>query len=404
VRRPLVRASVLAVLIALVGGGSTALAMDKTLTVTVDGQDRVLHTYAADVGGALEGAGLAPAPQDRIEPALPTDVVDGDHIIVNRARKLTLVEGGAERSVWTTAASVDEALKGLGVEAAPSHISVAPSATIPLSGMSLQLSIPRTVALSDGTAAPTQVTTTASTVAGLLAERGIELGPDDVSEPSSDSELTDGAHVQVVRNGVGEVVEVRPIAPPEKVVEDPEMPRGKKVVVEKGKPGEQTAIMRVQVRNGQEVRREQVRAGGSTAPTPRVVKPTARRRTPTATAATTRPPPLTAARRRRRKSPTAPSGTSWPSARPPATGRSTAATATTVACSSTPAPGRPTAAASTPRCRTRPAASSRSRWPARSATTVAATAPGRPARASSGCRNSPAGSAAGPGRGPRAGR
>jgi Transglycosylase-like domain/G5 domain len=76
----------------------------------------------------------------------------------------------------------------------------------------------------------------------------------------------------VIRNGVGEVVEVRPIAPPERVVEDPKMPRGKKVVVEKGKPGEQTAIMRVQVQNGREVRREQVRAGGSTAPQPRVVK------------------------------------------------------------------------------------------------------------------------------------
>ncbi len=271
-RRPLVRAGVLAVLIALVGGGATALAMDKKVTVTVDGQDRILHTYAADVSGALVGAGLVPTPQDRIEPALPTDVVDGDHIIVNRARKLTLIEGGAQRAVWTTADSVEEALRGLGVEAAPSHLSAAPGAAIPLSGMSLQLTIPRAVALTDGTGAPEQVTTTASTVAGLLAERGIELGPDDVSEPKGDAALSDGATVQVVRNGVGEVVEVRPIAPPEKVVEDPELPRGRKVVVEKGKPGEQTAIMRVQVRNGREVRREQVRAGGSTAPTPRVVK------------------------------------------------------------------------------------------------------------------------------------
>ena len=48
---------VLAVLLALVGGGATALAMDKTVTVTVDGQDRVLHTYADDVAGTLAAAG-----------------------------------------------------------------------------------------------------------------------------------------------------------------------------------------------------------------------------------------------------------------------------------------------------------------------------------------------------------
>ena len=46
--------------------------------------------------------------------------------------------------------------------------------------------------------------------------------------------------VQVVRNGVGEVVEVRRIPPPEQIVEDPELPRGEREVVEKGRPGEQT--------------------------------------------------------------------------------------------------------------------------------------------------------------------
>jgi uncharacterized protein YabE (DUF348 family) len=272
VARPVVRGAVLAVIVSLLGGGAAALAMDKTITVTVDGSDRTLHTFATDVASALESAGLVASPQDRVEPALPTDLADGDHVILSRARKLTLVEGGAEREVWTTAASVGEALLGLGVEAAPIQMSAAPDATIPLHGLALELSVPRTVSLTDGTGAPAQLTTTAGTVAALLAEQGIALGPDDVSVPDGDTVLADGSSVQVVRNGVGEVVEVRPIAPPEQVIEDPELPRGEKVVVERGEPGEQTAIMRVYVQNGQEVRREQVRAGSSTPPTPRVVR------------------------------------------------------------------------------------------------------------------------------------
>ncbi|MBW0117405.1 resuscitation-promoting factor, partial [Pseudonocardia abyssalis] len=267
-----VRATVLAVLLALVGGGASALAMDKTVVLSVDGQERTLHTFAGDVAGALAAAGLAPTPQDRVQPALPTDVADGDYIIVNRARPLTLVEGGQERQIWTTAASVQDALAGLGLDAAPIQMSASPEAPIPLSGLALELNIPRTVSLADGSAAQVPVTTMAGTVAGLLAEQGVTLGPDDVSVPSPDSILAEGTAIQIVRNGEGEVIETRTIEPPEQIVEDPEMPRGDREVVDPGTPGEQTAVVRVFVQNGQEVRRVQVRAGSTTPPTPRIVK------------------------------------------------------------------------------------------------------------------------------------
>ena len=270
--RTLVRGTVLAVILALAGGGATALAMDKTVTVTVDGQDRTIHTFGSDVAGALRSAGITAAPLDRVEPALPTGLDDGDHVIFSRARMLTLKEGSSERQLWTTAASVSEALSSLGVEAAPIQMSASPSARIPLTGMALTLKVSRNVTLTDGTGARSPVITNAGTVSGLLQDRGVTLGPDDVSLPSGDTPLTDEMAVQVVRNGVGEVVETRQVAPPEQKIDDPTLARGKQVVVDKGKPGETTAIMRVYVQNGQETRREQVRAGDTTPPTPRVVK------------------------------------------------------------------------------------------------------------------------------------
>jgi uncharacterized protein YabE (DUF348 family) len=267
-----VRGTILAVLVALLGGGATALAMDKTITVTVDGQDRTLHTFAGDVAGALRAAGLTATPQDRVEPAPATELDDGDHVILSRARKLMLKEGPTEREVWTTAGSVSEALSGLGVEAAPIQMSVAPGTEIPLSGIALELRVPRKVTFVDGTGARLPVTTDAGTVSGLLEARRITLGPDDVSVPTGDTPLADGMTVQVVRNGVGNVVETRDVPPPVQKVEDPTLPRGEEKVVAPGKPGETTAIMRVYVQNGKEIRREQVRAGDSTPPTPRVVK------------------------------------------------------------------------------------------------------------------------------------
>jgi uncharacterized protein YabE (DUF348 family) len=263
---------VVVAVLAMLGGAASALAMDKTITVTVDGHDRVVHTFAGDVASALEAAGIEVTPQDRVEPALPTELVDGDEVIFTHARTLTLVEGSSERALPIPATTVDEAMQILGLEATPIQMSASPNAEIPLDGFRLELRVPRTVSFADGTAAPIPITTASGTVGGLLVEQGIQLGPDDVSVPSPETPLTEGLAVHVVRNGEGEVVEVRPIPPPEQVIEDPELPRGKRVVVERGAPGEQTAIMRVYVQNGQEVRREQVRAGGMTQPQPRVVR------------------------------------------------------------------------------------------------------------------------------------
>jgi uncharacterized protein YabE (DUF348 family) len=271
-RRGLLRATVVVAVLAMLGGAASALAMDKTITVTVDGQDRVVHTFAGDVASALEAAGIEVTAQDRVEPALPTELVDGDEVIFTHARTLTLVEGSSERALPIPATTVNEAMQILDLEATPVQMSASPNAEIPLDGFRLELRVPRTVSFADGTAAPVSINTTSGTVGGLLVEQGMQLGPDDVSVPSPETPLTEGLAVHVVRNGEGEVVEVRPIPPPEQVIEDPELPRGKRVVVERGAPGEQTAIMRVYVQNGQEVRREQVRAGGMTQPQPRVVR------------------------------------------------------------------------------------------------------------------------------------
>ncbi len=269
--RVAVRATALALLLAVVGG-ATALAMDKTITLTVDGQDRTVHTFAGDVASALRAAGVTAAPQDRVEPALPTTIDNGDHVIFSRARKLILDEGPSQREVWTTAPTVGQALVGLGVQAQPIQMSTSPNTAIPLAGLALELRVPHKVTLTDGTGAKTTVTTTAGTVGGLLEEHHIVLGADDVSLPSGDTPLTDGTDVQVVRNGVGEVVETRAAPPPVQKIDDPALPRGKEVVVNPGKPGVASAIMKVYVQNGQEVRRQQIGAGAMSAAVPRVVR------------------------------------------------------------------------------------------------------------------------------------
>ncbi|MGD9528559.1 transglycosylase family protein [Pseudonocardia sp.] len=267
-----IRIAAVAGAVSVVAGGGTALAMGKSVTVTVDGEQRTFTTYASDVAGALESAGLATTGRDRVSPAPGTAITDGAEIVVDRARELRLVEAGVERRVWTTAPSLDRALVDLGIAAAPNQMSLDPGTRIPVDGLQVALSVPRVVTLTDGNGARHQVTTTAGTVGSLLAERGITLGPEDVAVPGVGTALTDAMTVHVVRNGVQEVVETYKIPQPEQVVEDPSLPRGERVVQEEGRPGEQTVIYRVTIRNGAEVARERVLAGAVTPPTPRIVR------------------------------------------------------------------------------------------------------------------------------------
>ncbi|GJF04509.1 ubiquitin-like domain-containing protein [Pseudonocardia sp. D17] len=270
--RTVVRATALAALVTLTAGSGTALAMDKTVTVTVDGKERVVHTFAGDVEGALAAAGVQTGPQDKVSAAPDAPIASGDTITVDRGRPLTLIEGGQRREVWTTSDMVSEALAGLGLDAKPIQMSVAPGTEIPLSGMQLVLNVERTVTITDGSGAPVQVTTMAGTVGGLLAERGITLGADDAATPGIDAPLTDGMTIGVVRNTVGDIVVTRSIPPPVQTIEDPSMPRGTQQVVDPGKAGEQSSVVRVYSQNGKEIRREQVSAGSTVPPKPKIVK------------------------------------------------------------------------------------------------------------------------------------
>ncbi|MFC7582326.1 ubiquitin-like domain-containing protein, partial [Schaalia naturae] len=110
-RRLLPRALVLAVL----AGGTTAfLAADKEVRLAVDGDSRTLHTFAGDVGALLDEEGLLLGPHDTVSPPPAAALDSGDRVEV-RAPALVLTLDGRRRTVWTTAATVDEALRTLGV-------------------------------------------------------------------------------------------------------------------------------------------------------------------------------------------------------------------------------------------------------------------------------------------------
>ena len=271
-RRPLARGLLMALFVVMVLVSVSVFVLDKSVTITVDGKDRTVHTFAVDVLGAVQSAGLRVTPRDRLEPAAGTHLDDGDHIILNRARALTLVEDGYQRQVWTTAASVRDALAGLDLDAGSTQLSAAPTTEIPLDGMDLRMTVSRTVTLVDGADPPREITTEAGTVRELLADQGDPLGPADITMPDPDTPLGDGDRVQVVRNGGGEFTLITPVPPPVTEVPDARLAMGQRVISDPGRPGQQATVYRILVRNGAEISRLPVKGGIIREPRAQVVR------------------------------------------------------------------------------------------------------------------------------------
>jgi Transglycosylase-like domain/G5-linked-Ubiquitin-like domain len=145
--RTFVRGALLACLLTLTTGTAVALAMDKTITITVDDEQRRIHTFASSVAGALESAGLRLADQDTLAPTASATVEDGSRIVLKRARPLVLTVDGTQHKIWTTALTVENALEQMGMPSRGVELSADPSRRIPLEGMALVVRIAKPITL-----------------------------------------------------------------------------------------------------------------------------------------------------------------------------------------------------------------------------------------------------------------
>lgn len=224
-----------AVLTALVGGTAAWSVTTKTVTVSVDGQARDVRLHGGTVRDVLAAAGLRAGAHDLLAPSSDAQVADGDRVALRRGRQLTLLVDGTQRSVWVTAASVDEALAQIGMRA-DAFVSASRSREIPLSGLALQVRLPKTVLVfADGR--PKVLTTTLPTVRDALVLAGVRLNPTDRLSASRTTPLRDQMTIRVTRIVGRTLVENLPIPYPTVRRTDPSMYVGDTKVLVPGRPG-----------------------------------------------------------------------------------------------------------------------------------------------------------------------
>ncbi|TDW87465.1 uncharacterized protein YabE (DUF348 family) [Kribbella pratensis] len=189
-----------------VAGGSVAYAAkSKTVSVSVDGQVRKVHTFGSTVADALKAEKVQVGEHDVVAPGMDSKLKDGQEIAVQYGRQLTVNADGTKKAYWTTADSVNEALADLGLRYDGAQLSTSRSAPLGRQGLELTITTPKTVQIVHLGKTVT-IKSLAGTVGQALTEAKLRWDSDDQITPAAATPLKLGVNkigfVQVLQKTV----------------------------------------------------------------------------------------------------------------------------------------------------------------------------------------------------------
>ncbi|NCT92338.1 DUF348 domain-containing protein [Cellulomonas sp. APG4] len=259
-----------ALVLSLVVAGTAAFAsLHKTVTLDVDGDVRTVSAFGRTVGDVLEAHDVVVGPRDLVSPGTADVVGTRQTVVVRHGREVDVVVDGDQRTVWTTALTVEEMVAELGLRDQAVRTSASRSSV--LGREPLAVSTVKTVHVAaDG--ATQDLTTQAATVREVLVEAGVVLGPYDRLSAPLDSAVADGMVVLVTRVRT-ETRSERTETPFATVREDdPRLVEGREVVEVEGRTGVSVTTFVAQLVGDEEVGRTVLAESVVTAPVDQVVR------------------------------------------------------------------------------------------------------------------------------------
>ena len=218
------------------------------LVVEVDGKS-VRARDAAQIEAALAAAGLRLEAGDRLI-AIPNN----GRQLVQRAVPFSVTDAGVPFSHRVAADTVAEALAAAGIALHEADVIAPPHESALVPGMHITVVRAQHVQIV-GSDFVLEVRSRAATVAELLVEGGVVLGPKDRVEPAPDATLPINGTVRVVRGLEEELREVRPLPFQTRLQYSADVEPGARQRIRSGVAGLVERLVRVEYEDGTEVRR-----------------------------------------------------------------------------------------------------------------------------------------------------
>ncbi|MFI5240588.1 MAG: ubiquitin-like domain-containing protein [Candidatus Saccharimonadia bacterium] len=231
----------------------------RIVSISVDGNNRIVTTDAGTVGAVLARAGISITNHDLAEPSVSTKIPVGFfNINVFRSQAYYIVDGAhgfvaqsAQQSPKLIA--TDAGLK-LYPEDTASVEMVSNFVANPVVGRKLVIdrATPVTI-LVDGTTL--NVRSHATTVGDVLNEKGVRLGANDTVNPNGLTHITNGMTINVTRVADVTITEKKVLPYATTTTDDPNMLKGSSIVVSPGTNGSEAITYHVHYENGIEMYR-----------------------------------------------------------------------------------------------------------------------------------------------------
>ena len=254
----------------VLAGASFAYAVyGKDVRLTVDGASRDVTTVAGTVGQVLDRQGIEVGPHDQVAPDPGSRLTDGTSIAVQYGRQVTVTVDGSPQTFWTTATTVEQALRAHRI-ADDGQVSTSRSAAIGRDGLSFSISTKKTVTL-DNAGKKQRLTTTAPTVGDALAEAKITVDADDRVSAEEFAPLRRGAIIRYTRVEAKTVTKKSTVDYKTTYKKSAKLDRGSTKVQRKGVAGVRTTVFTETRHNGKLAGRQKTRSTVTTKPRNRVV-------------------------------------------------------------------------------------------------------------------------------------
>ncbi len=252
--------ALVAVIVVAVGGSTMGyFALNKSVTLSLDGQTRAVSAMGDTVGDILVAEGIEVTDKDLVAPGLDETVRDGDRVSVQFGRPLELSVDGEERTYWVNSTDIAGALGEIGRDFSSADLSATRDTAISRSGLRLAVTTPKTVRVKVGKQRVERTSISALTVADVFDELGVRVSELDVVKPRLGAPIADGD--TIVLTDVRLVTErVRNEIVDHTVIErqDDSMLEGRDRVVRAGRDGVRDVTYERTVRNGRVVATEVV--------------------------------------------------------------------------------------------------------------------------------------------------
>jgi len=255
-----------------VAAGSFGVAhLDKAVALSVDGQSSSMHVFGSTVGDALAKKGITIGEHDQVVPSAGSTIEDGDTISVRYGRKLTVTIDGVKKEYWTTARTVDAALRDLNIRAgSDAQLSASRSQTLGRQGLSLTLTTPKAITVKVDKKKLSR-TSTSATVADALRELGVKYDKDDKVSPAPTTALKDGLGITVQRVVLKNVTSTVKVAHATTTKKDASLYTGTRKVLTVGRDGSKTVTVARTIVDGKVTATKPVSSKVTKAPVTQVV-------------------------------------------------------------------------------------------------------------------------------------